>query len=81
LERLAKLKRVQGRGWHSLRRKFATDLKHSTPLADLRSLDGWKDHNSFLKCYMRADERTMRAALAKRSATRGGRIGRRFRWH
>jgi integrase len=67
LETAAGLERIPGRGWHSLRRKFATDLKQ-TPLADLCSLGGWKDHNTILKCYMRADEVTMRTALAGRSA-------------
>ncbi len=31
-----------GLGWHSLRRKFATDMKH-VPLVDLCYLGGWKD--------------------------------------
>jgi integrase len=70
LETAAKLERVKGRGWHSLRRKFATDLKHDTPLADLCSLGGWKDYNTVLKCYMRPDEVTMRGALARRSERR-----------
>lgn len=69
LEKAAKLERIAGRGWHSLRRKFATDLKQ-TPLADLCSLGGWKDHNTILKCYMRPDEATMRSALSTRSAQR-----------
>ncbi|HEV8496776.1 MAG TPA: tyrosine-type recombinase/integrase [Gemmatimonadaceae bacterium] len=67
LEAAAKLDRIPGRGWHSLRRKFATDLKADTPLADLCSLGGWKDHNTVLKCYMRPDENTMRGALARRA--------------
>jgi hypothetical protein len=29
-------------GWHSFRRKFATELKH-IPLKDLCDLGGWKD--------------------------------------
>jgi integrase len=66
LEKAAKLERIPGRGWHSLRRKFATDLKHE-PLADLCSLGGWKDHNTILKCYMRPDEETMRTALERRA--------------
>lgn len=70
LEAGAKLDRVRGRGWHSLRRKFATDLKHDTPLADLCSLGGWKDHNTVLKCYMRPDELTMRNALVRRGERR-----------
>jgi integrase len=68
LEMRAGLERVRGRGWHSLRRKFATDLKH-TPMSDLQSLGGWRDHNTILKCYMRPDELTMRSALAGRRAT------------
>ena len=40
-EDTAGLERVKGRGWHSLRRKFATEMKH-TPLRDLSHLGGWK---------------------------------------
>ncbi len=58
---------TQRLGWHSLRRKFATELK-DTPLKDLCALGGWKDHNTVLKCYQHADEATMREALAKRRA-------------
>ena len=50
LEAAGEVERIPGRGWHSLRRKFATDLKADTPLADLCSLGGWKDHNTVLKC-------------------------------
>lgn len=64
-EQAAGLKHETGRGWHSLRRKFATDLKH-IPLVDLQHLGGWKDHQTILKCYQRADEATARAALANR---------------
>ena len=35
LEAGAKLDRIRGRGWHRLRRKCATDMKHDTPIADL----------------------------------------------
>jgi integrase len=52
-------------GWHSLRRKFATDLKH-VPLPDLCALGGWKDPQTILTCYQQPDERTMRQALAQR---------------
>lgn len=64
---LAELSDTQRLGWHSLRRKFATELK-DTPLKDLCALGGWKDHNTVLKCYQHADEATMREALAKRRA-------------
>ena len=70
LEARAKVDRIQGRGWHSLRRKFATDLKHDTPLVDICALGGWKDSNTVIKCYTRPDEVTMRAALARRAERR-----------
>jgi hypothetical protein len=50
-ESAAGLPRVTGRGWHSLRRKFATELKGAS-LKDLCALGGWKDHNTILKCYL-----------------------------
>jgi integrase len=65
MEKLSGIKRVPGRGWHSLRRKFATELKN-TPLRDLCHLGGWKDPQTILKCYQRADPVTMRQALASR---------------
>ena len=40
-------------------------MKH-TPLKDLCALGGWKDHQTLLTCYQRADEVTMRQALASR---------------
>jgi integrase len=61
----AKLPEERGRGWHSLRRKFATEMKHA-PLKDLCALGGWKDHQTLLMCYQRADPVTMRTALANR---------------
>lgn len=62
----AGLRRVERRGWHSLRRKFATELKH-TPLKDLCALGGWKSYQTVLTCYQQADPETMREALAKRA--------------
>ena len=64
-EALAGLAHEAGLGWHSLRRKFATDMKH-VPLVDLCYLGGWKDPQTVLTCYQRPDERTMRQALASR---------------
>jgi integrase len=71
MESLAELDHVAGRGWHSLRRQFATELKH-TPLRDLCHLGGWKDPQTVLKCYQKPDEATMRAALAARASLRAG---------
>lgn len=57
------------RGWHSLRRQFATELKH-VPLADLCSLGGWKDSTTVVQSYMRPDEATQRRALKERKELR-----------
>lgn len=64
-ERLAEVEAVKGRGWHSLRRKFATEMKDA-PLKDLCQLGGWKDPQTVLKCYQTADENRMREALSNR---------------
>jgi integrase len=64
-ERLAQLPPERGRGWHSCRRTFATELK-GVPLKDLCALGGWKDPATILRCYQRADPVTMRQALAAR---------------
>jgi hypothetical protein len=50
VEAAAEIARIPGRGWHSLRRKFATEMK-ATSLKDLCALGGWNDHNTILKCY------------------------------
>jgi integrase len=69
-EKLAGIAHEPGLGWHSLRRKFATELKH-TPLKDLCYLGGWKEPQTVLKCYQRADETTMRQALEGRKQLAG----------
>ncbi len=51
--------------WHSLRRKFATELK-DLPLKDLAYIGGWKDPKTLLECYQQPDEARMRDALALR---------------
>ena len=57
------------RGWHSLRRKFASDLMEQ-PLKVLCELGGWKTAETVLKCYQRADEARLRKALDSRSRVR-----------
>ena len=69
-ETLAGLKPTPGRGWHSVRRQFATELKH-TPLKDLCALGGWKDYQTLLTCYQHPDALTMRAALEQRMRLQG----------
>ena len=65
-ERLAGLEPKPRRGWHSLRRKFASDLMDQ-PLKVLCQLGGWKTAKTVLRCYQRADEDQLRQALANRS--------------
>ncbi len=68
-ERLAGLEPKRGRGWHSLRRKFASDLMDQ-PLKVLCELGGWKSAKTVLQCYQRADEGQLRQALANRRRAR-----------
>jgi integrase len=55
-----------GRGWHALRRMFATELK-GLPLRDLMALGGWQSPLTLTMCYTAADPATQRQALAKRA--------------
>ena len=64
-ERLAGLERRRGRGWHSLRRKFASDLM-DLPLKVLCELGGWKEVQTVLRCYQKADDTQLRKALESR---------------
>ena len=64
-ERLAGLDPKRGRGWHSLRRKFASDLM-DLPLKVLCQLGGWKNAQTVLRCYQQADEGQLRQALEGR---------------
>ena len=64
-ETRAGLEPKRGRGWHSLRRKFASDLMNQ-PLKVLCELGGWKTARTVLQCYQRADEEQLRRALEDR---------------
>ena len=64
-ESLAGLERKRGRGWHSLRRKFASDLMDQ-PLKVLCELGGWRTAQTVLQCYQRPDEDRLKKALAER---------------
>ena len=70
-EELAGLKPQHGRGWHSLRRKFATDLMHK-PLKVLCKLGGWKSPRMLLECYQQPDEAELRQAINDRRRASGG---------
>ncbi len=56
---------MKGRGWHSLRRKFATELR-GEPLKVLCDLGGWKVPETILKCYQFPQEGAQRQALENR---------------
>lgn len=62
---LAGIELPPGARWHSLRRKFATELK-SMALKDLCYLGGWKDPKTLLTCYQQPDEASMRDGLHAR---------------
>ncbi len=64
-ERLAGLEPKARRGWHSLRRKFASDLM-DLPLKVLCELGGWKEAQTVLRCYQQADAVQLRKALDSR---------------
>ena len=61
-ERYAGLAPKRVRGWHSLRRKFASDLM-DLPLKVLCDLGGWKTAETVLQCYQRPDEDRLRSAI------------------
>ena len=68
-EGLAGLEPRRGRGWHSLRRKFASDLM-DLPLKVLCELGGWKEATTVLRCYQRPDDAQLRTALDNRPRPR-----------
>ena len=68
-ERLAGLEPKRGRAWHSLRRKFASDLM-GLPLKVLCELGGWKEAKTVLRCYQQPDEVQLRAAIESRQSVR-----------
>ena len=68
-EKLVGLEPKRGRGWHSLRRKFASDMMDQ-PLKVLCELGGWKNAHTVLKCYQRADDDRLRKALERRARPR-----------
>ena len=68
-EKLAGLGPKRGRGWHSLRRKFASDLMDQ-PMKVLCELGGWKTSRTVFECYQQADEGRLRTALQHRRRVR-----------
>ena len=54
-EKKAALPKLDGSLWHAYRRKWAIERKH-LPLRDVAAAGGWKDVNTLLEVYQRADE-------------------------
>jgi integrase len=64
---LAKLPKVKGRGWHSFRRKLATDmLDRKLELRHLMDMGGWRDPLTVVKSYQRSSMEKMREELELR---------------
>ena len=55
-----------GQGWHSLRRKFASEYR-DVPLKVLCDLGGWKSPETILMCYQHTDLDALRQHQAVRS--------------
>lgn len=60
-----------GMGWHSLRRKFASDLM-DRPVEVLCELGGWKTAKTVPQCYQRPDAGQLRKGLEDRGRARNG---------
>ncbi len=69
LEELAGLPRIAGRGWHSLRRKFATERKQGS-LTDLAFAGGWTGTQTLTRVYIQPDEASVREVVASRQPVR-----------
>jgi len=65
-EALAGLEPKPGRGRHSLRWRFGSDMMH-LPLKVLSELGGWKEPQTILKCYQHPDQDALAAALRSRN--------------
>ena len=70
-EQLAGMEWKHRRDWHSLGRKFASDLMDQ-PLKVLSELGGWKNARTALNCYQRPDEGT--APEGSGSSPRGAQL-------
>ncbi|MGH7564876.1 MAG: tyrosine-type recombinase/integrase [Gemmatimonadota bacterium] len=68
-EKLAGLEHEPGGGWHSFRRKAATEMKHA-PDVDVMQALGWTDLRSLKTAYQHADPETMLVALERRGELR-----------
>jgi integrase len=73
-EKRAGLAPEPGRAWHSLRRKFGTELMHH-PLKVVQELGGWKSSKVLMDCYQQPQMAMQRAALEQRVPLRAHGVG------
>ena len=69
LERAAGIAHVSGRGWHGLRRRFATDVDH-LPLKQLMKLGGWKTPASVIRYQRPTTEQLQESLKTRRNGAR-----------
>lgn len=69
LVKRAGLAPVKGRGWHSLRRKFADD-NDDLPASQLMALGGWSSYKTIVEIYQKPKEDKLRIAMARRTEVR-----------
>lgn len=67
MEQAAGLAHEDGRGWHSLRRMFASEMATLTSTAALARLGGWADVNTLSKCYVLPSPEQLRPVLERRA--------------
>jgi hypothetical protein len=67
LERRGGVTHRAGLGWHSLRRRFVTDLR-AAPLVDLCRASGWRSPQMVLTVYAQPEDEAVRSLLLGRTA-------------
>lgn len=67
MEKAAGLAHEDGRGWHSLRRMFASEMATLTSTVALARLGGWADVTTLSKCYVLPTPEQLRPVLELRA--------------
>jgi integrase len=61
-EEHAKLPRIKGGGFHTYRRKFASE-RQEEPVKQVMDLGGWRDQKTMMTCYVQVNSDQLRALL------------------
>lgn len=67
----ADLSHIDRLGWHSLRRKFANNLRELS-VKDVAVLGGWKDTGTIAQCYHQGSDERMQEAIRTRARRAAG---------